>query len=564
MAKEIKTLNFGIMVRGNNLPIWQYRSIKKLLEISGVALKLIIYDKNPGGLKNQLKNYFSIRKSLWFLYLFIMSIRSKATKSVDCKSLYKNIEHINCKTINKGKFSQYFKDSDVSNIKKYKLDFILRFGFNIIRGDIHNAAKFGIWSFHHDDEIKYRGGPPGFWEIFYKENTTGSILQRLTDRLDGGVILKKAYFKTHPIYIKNRDFTYLQTSEWPAYVVKKIMLDSQFIDRLKPSSTKAKIYLAPSNSQFLKYFFNSRFLIIKKFIKSIFYIDVWNIGVWNKPIKDSLSSNISNVIWYPLDKKSFIADPFGIKAENNGIYVFYEKFPFGSNKGLIETVFFDVSLKKWGKPKTVIKENYHLSYPYIIKDKGEIYIIPESYQKNEVGIYKCNNFPDSWTYLKPLIGNLKGIDSTPFEFNGKWWMFSSIKDKNPKQNLNLFFSDGLKEKWTPHPLNPVKTNITSARCAGTIFTFKNILYRPSMDYSEKIEGKITLNKIIKLSETEFEEVFVKQITPPTESEFRDKIHTLSELGEITLIDGCKETLIFKHPLYLIHQIKMIFNFLKKK
>jgi len=44
---------------------------------------------------------------------------------------------------------------------------------------------FGVWSWHHGDEDKYRGGPPAFWEIVNADPVTGALLQRLTERLDG-------------------------------------------------------------------------------------------------------------------------------------------------------------------------------------------------------------------------------------------------------------------------------------------------------------------------------------------------------------------------------------------
>ena len=75
-------------------------------------------------------------------------------------SYIKNVKKIHCKTFKKGKFSEYFTNSDINEIKNQHLDFILRFSYGIIRGKILDSAKYGIWSFHHDDEKKYRGGPP--------------------------------------------------------------------------------------------------------------------------------------------------------------------------------------------------------------------------------------------------------------------------------------------------------------------------------------------------------------------------------------------------------------------
>ena len=59
--------------------------------------------------------------------------------------------------------------------------FMLRVGFNIIRGEILNVPKYGVWSFHHDDEVKYRGGPAGYGKY---------ILMML---------LMEPYFKSLPI-----------------------------------------------------------------------------------------------------------------------------------------------------------------------------------------------------------------------------------------------------------------------------------------------------------------------------------------------------------------------------
>jgi hypothetical protein len=47
------------------------------------------------------------------------------------------------------------------------------------------AGSAGSASFHHDDEIRYRDGPPAFWEISRWDPHTGVLLQRVTERFDG-------------------------------------------------------------------------------------------------------------------------------------------------------------------------------------------------------------------------------------------------------------------------------------------------------------------------------------------------------------------------------------------
>ena len=71
--------------------------------------------------------------------------------------------------------TQFLKKS-----KKKTYDLILRHDFNIIKGEILNSSKYGIWSFHHGDTSKYRGGS-GFWEIINNEPTTGVTLLKLNN-----------------------------------------------------------------------------------------------------------------------------------------------------------------------------------------------------------------------------------------------------------------------------------------------------------------------------------------------------------------------------------------------
>src|SRR5262249_8427405 len=152
------------------------------------------------------------------------------------------VDNIHCTTLRKGKWSEYFSEQDIAAIRSYDLDFILRFGFNIIRGEILRVPRFGIWSFHHDDEMTYRGGPPCFWEIYYKDPVTGAVLQKLTDRLDGGIVLKKGYLKTIDYsYSKNVDQIYYESAKWPSQICSLIYNGKIEIFMASASATNAPI-----------------------------------------------------------------------------------------------------------------------------------------------------------------------------------------------------------------------------------------------------------------------------------------------------------------------------------
>jgi hypothetical protein len=142
----------------------------------------------------------------------------------------------------------------VRTIREHGLDFILRFSFGIIRGEVLSSARFGIWSFHHGDEEKYRGAPPCFWEIYDGDAVTGSMLQRLTDRLDAGVVLHKGFFRTiDHSYVRNRDQAFFGSGEWPARVCKDVYSDVAAYLDVSPSASTAPLRRNPTARQVIRF-----------------------------------------------------------------------------------------------------------------------------------------------------------------------------------------------------------------------------------------------------------------------------------------------------------------------
>src|SRR5437879_4553424 len=101
-----------------------------------------------------------------------------------------------------------FSDEDVAKVKDLDLDLLIRCGSGILSGGILRASRLGIVSFHHGDNQVNRGGPPGFWESYYREPKTGFIIQRLTEELDAGEVLVRGYFATRFYYSLNQAHVY--------------------------------------------------------------------------------------------------------------------------------------------------------------------------------------------------------------------------------------------------------------------------------------------------------------------------------------------------------------------
>lgn len=469
----------------------------------------------------------------------------------------KQVASIRCNPIVKGKYSQYFSKEDVEIIKNYNLDFILRFGFGIVRGEILDVARYGVWSFHHDDENKYRGAPPCFWEMYYGDPVTGAILQRLTDRLDGGIVLKKGFFKTHSTtYVKNRDTIYFISSSWPAQVCIDIQNGVADYINGKPSISSAPVFVNPNNFQVLYFFVKILFRYIRRWIRGNFYYDLWGIGIMKAlPSGFLKTEKRPRISWVPvpdLAQSNFIADPFGVYYKGK-LNILCEEYNHLTRTGKISAIVDNDEFYSFSS--TVIKSKYHMSYPYLIKYRNDIYCIPETCDANEISLYKAKDFPETWEKVFTLIENFRGIDSTVVKYNGYWWLFSTDNSIDKLGSLTVWYAKDLFGPWEPHANNPVKLDVRSSRPAGTPFVHNGHLYRPSQDCSGVYGGRIVLNRIKQLSPIVFEEEKVAVIEPDKKSSYPDGIHTICCLDDIIIVDGFKHKLIFGNFSLLARKIK---------
>src|SRR5439155_16783323 len=116
----------------------------------------------------------------------------------------------------------------------------------------------------------------------------------------------------------------------------------------------------------------------------------------------------------------------------------------------------------------------------------------------------------------------------------RWWLACTRRDVGENMPLFVWHARSLEGPWEPHALNPVKADIRSSRPAGTPFVHRDILYRPAQDSSRMYGGGIVINRVLRLTPTEFKEEPAAAVEPFSEGPFPDGIHTLSAVGEITL------------------------------
>ena len=163
----------------------------------------------------------------------------------------------------------------------------------------------------------------------------------------------------------------------------------------------------------------------------------------------------------------FVADPF-LFREGSLWYMFFEVLKSNTGLGVIGLAqSYDGFL--WQYKQIVLSESFHLSFPMVFKLGDVYYMIPETYQKSEVRLYRATNFPYGWTYAGTLISGRYFVDPQVFYYNNKWWMFVSTTGNS---NCYLYYSSNLTAGWLEHPASPiVRNDATKARGGGRAFVF---------------------------------------------------------------------------------------------
>jgi hypothetical protein len=195
------------------------------------------------------------------------------------------------------------------------------------------------------------------------------------------------------------------------------------------------------------------------------------------------------------------ADPF-LFVHDDFLYLFFEEQEIGG-KGYIKA-WRTKDLQEWSDLGCILKESFHLSYPFIFKDDftGKIYLLPESSEERQIILYEFESFPGKLVRRNIIMeGNY--ADSNLLYHEGSYYLSSLDQDKNQNR---LFYSDQLNNSWQEHPYSPLTT--AYPRNGGGFFKMGHQLYRAAQNTSDQYGGGIVILEVTSLSKISYEEKMV--------------------------------------------------------
>ena len=427
---------------------------------------------------------------------------------------------------------------ELEQLQELHLDLILVLEPGLhIGGDIlTQVAKEGVLQLFYSDRHVLESKAIAFWEIFLRKDNIGFSIEKVLPEYN--LPLFKGKIATF------RQFTPMKVRllrEITPYVIQTVdtyLQKEKPLPEHKPLDIYAsRILDIPTIGTQLSYIAKTSLLFASLIYKRIFQKRYSRFGVaflrqnWQ-------GANLSEGVEIKTPKNHFYADPFVWTKEGRTV-CFVEDFDYTQNIAWISAVeiFEDNSYKILGD---VIKEPFHMSFPYLFEYENELYMIPETTQAKSIRLYKCTEFPMKWEFQHELMKDVHTADTMVFPHDGKWWMLTNLStpgNEDQAAQLFAFYNDSpLSTSWTPHKQNPVVFDSDCGRNGGILFTENGTPVRGRQKQAFNIYGAaLSIAKIERLDENRYEEELIANIKPDF-FEGLSATHHIHAQGNVTVYD----------------------------
>ena len=278
-------------------------------------------------------------------------------------------------------------------------------------------------------------------------------------------------------------------------------------------------------------------LILSKFYNSFFLKKkiCWNIAFFRNSF-DKI--NLKNIFIIKNPKNRWFADPFFIQL-NKKYYVFFEDYNIKKEVGTISCAEINKnnSIKFY---KDIIKEKFHLSFPFVFRFNKKLFMIPETSKNNSIKLYKCVKFPYKWVFVKDLIKDINSVDSIIFKHKKFWYLITCLMSKKNIYNklIGYYSENPIQGEWSKIKKFPLINQYSSERNGGLIYGKNQKLFRVGQIYLPGRYGYgYSVNKLKTISKFNYQENKINNIS--TDLNNLEYVHTINSKNNFTVIDFSK-------------------------
>jgi hypothetical protein len=424
--------------------------------------------------------------------------------------------------------------ADIDRVAALHLDLLVQPGTLCPGFALPGAARLGTVALDFHGKRACRSAPPGFWEAYHKAHKTEfEIAQLGTDGAPARVLVSGS-FPTKFFFLLNQAHLYSKATGQLKSLLKTIAAT-----RCVPALERSRPYSGPYLSRpgvLHSFAYLGRLgarLAAKAFYKAMGVQQKWGISCVHSNWKNAALWNSTRI---SAPRGHFWADPF-LCTHNGKTYCFVEDYVYKTRRGHISVLeITDQGAKLLGD---CIREDFHLSFPFLFRYEGQLYMCPESSESRQIRIYRCKSFPLEWELCTVAMDGISAADSMFFEHGGKWWMLTNVDrsglDDHCSELCLFYASSPFDSDWTAHPQNPLRIDSDGGRNAGLILE-DNRIFRAAQRQGFDQYGKgLALYEIVELNEA----VYVERRIAEIDCNYRSGLlgsHHVSTTGKITVFD----------------------------
>ena len=412
------------------------------------------------------------------------------------------------------------------------VDIVVALG-DVTDDEIGAQPACGVWRYCFGHDAMTRESHAGVREVLEGEEVTGSgIRVHVPGRADR--IVYQSWSRTLAFSAsRNRDNVFAKASEFLLRGLRDLHREGPaYLDRAQEmvSGTTSREIVPDTISAF-----RMATRVAQRAVEKLATVEQWSLAFRFAP-EEPWTGSLAGFHRLTPPGDGFWADPFPIQRGGKS-YIVFEELPPSSRRAHISVMEVD-RYGRASKPVRVIERDYHLSYPFLVEDEGQLYMVPESAENRTIELYRCIDFPGKWRRERVLVDHVFAADATLHRHGGRWWMFANVAANGAEihDELHVFTSDRLTGDWQPLDINPVKSDVRGARPAGRLFEQDGQLYRPAQICAPLYGSGISLQRVTRLDAQGFEEHEERRIVPAA-GEGVLGLHTMNRAGDLSVTDA---------------------------
>jgi hypothetical protein len=485
------TLRIGVTLDGTRAPAWAAWLLRAIREHQDLELAVAVI--SDGVAEERPSSLFAAYEALDHR---VFTHPPDALEQVDISAPLEGVSRLRLPT----------------STDQHPLDVVIRVGRGA-PGEIPLAPRHGVWSLHLGDPVRYRGEPALFWELFFADPASPSALEAVDGNGGERRVLYRSWTATDPVSLqRTRNPVYWKSARFALRRLEDLAAGRWSPEREPAEHQPAPRRSPPSNADAVRHVARVARRVARRRLRRAAFHRQWFLGLRRRgdelPHEDPRPWRVASP---PRDR--YWADPFVFDSDGDTL-VFIEQVRFADRRGELAVGRVE-SGGELSEFEPILSAAHHLSYPYVLRDGGRTFMIPESSEARRVELWAATDFPTGWTQAAVLLEGVRAVDASVVQSGGLYWMWvnQSFEGGRLDDETFLYFSDRLESGWTPHPRNPVVSDARRARPAGRPFLHGDVLIRPAQDCTGGYGSRVVFNAVEILTADDYRERPIGSLGP---------------------------------------------------